>query len=100
MSEVSSFFRHCPSCGRRFHIKLVSKKLVDVKRETVEKKVVNPSAISAMGGSVFGAPSTFAPVLLQYSIPAEVDIEDFQYQYKCSHCGHEWSENRIEESKE
>ena len=21
-----------------------------------------------------------------------VDIEDFQYTYRCSHCGHEWSE--------
>jgi len=26
------FFRHCPGCGRRFHIKLESKKLVDLER--------------------------------------------------------------------
>src|SRR5438552_18927261 len=25
-------FRHCPGCGRRFHIKLESKKLVDLER--------------------------------------------------------------------
>ncbi len=100
MSEVSSFFRHCPSCGRRFHFKLVNKKLVDVKRETVEKNVVNPSGISASDGSAFAPASSFAPVPLQISIPVEVDIEDFLYQYRCGHCGHEWMENRVEESRE
>ena len=78
----------------------MSKKLVDVKRETVEKSVVNPSAISAMHGGALGPGGTFAPLILQYSIPIEVDIEDFQYQYKCGLCGHEWSENRIEQSEE
>jgi len=32
--------------------------------------------------------------------PTIVDVEEFQYNYKCKHCGHEWSEKRIEEHKE
>jgi hypothetical protein len=36
------FFRHCPGCGRRFHIKLVSKKLVHMDREPVPTTNVDP----------------------------------------------------------
>jgi DNA-directed RNA polymerase subunit RPC12/RpoP len=96
MSEVGSFFRHCPSCGRRFHIKLVSKELVDMQRETLNTRTVGPSAI---GGMAMGR-SAFVPVVVLESVPVEVDIETFHYQYKCGHCGHEWTENRIEESRE
>ena len=96
MSEVSSFFRHCPSCGRRFHIKLVSKKLVDVKRETVEK---TSSVMSSGTGTGMYGYST-RPVIVMEAAPVEVDIEDFHYQYKCGHCGHEWTENRVEEHRE
>jgi DNA-directed RNA polymerase subunit RPC12/RpoP len=98
MSEVSSFFRHCPSCGRRFHIKLVSKTLVDLEREKVERQTAVSSSPMRMG-SIMGA-TIWSPLIVQESIPVEVDIEKFQYQYKCSHCGHEWSENRVEESRE
>ncbi len=30
------FFRHCPGCGRRFHIKLESKKMVHLDRESMQ----------------------------------------------------------------
>ena len=36
MSEVKTFFRHCPSCGRRFHIRVVSKQLLQMDREDEE----------------------------------------------------------------
>lgn len=29
-----------------------------------------------------------------------VDIEDFEYKYKCTHCGHQWSEMHVEEFNE
>src|SRR5438093_1373788 len=42
------FFRHCPGCGRRFHIKLESKKLVDVER--MSRPTMDVTNI--MGGAV------------------------------------------------
>jgi hypothetical protein len=38
MSEVKELFRQCPACERRFHIRLVSKKLTDERREVEEVK--------------------------------------------------------------
>ncbi len=100
MSEVETFFRFCPSCGKRFHIKLVSKKLVDLKRDTFEQQqTMTPLTRGAIGyrGSV--AP-VMAPLLVMEKVPITVDVEDFQYSYKCKHCGHEWTENRVESHKE
>jgi hypothetical protein len=86
------FFRHCPGCGRRFHIKLESKKLVSLDRESI------PGDPGGMSLSQFRA----SPVLLVHesSKPIVVDIEEFQYTYKCKHCGHEWSEKHVEEHRE
>ncbi len=76
------FFRFCPGCRRRFHVKLESKKLVHVEREQGRE----PPGIRASGGYGGG--------------PVIIDIEEFLYNYKCKRCGHEWSEKRIEEHKE
>jgi ribosomal protein L44E len=93
MSEVKTFFRFCPSCGKRFHIKLVSKKLVDSKRETSEQKQ------SVRGYGTYGYRGGMGPLVVEENIPVTVDVEDFQYSYKCKHCGHEWTENRVERQK-
>ncbi len=37
-------------------------------------------------------PTGPAPTVLSNEVPSIVDVEDFQYTYKCKHCGHEWSE--------
>jgi DNA-directed RNA polymerase subunit RPC12/RpoP len=88
MSEVEEFVRHCPVCGRRFHIKLVSKNLVDERQEVVPLRQgimnLSPRAV---------------PVVLQQDIPITIDVEDFRYSYKCKHCGHEWSETRVKQTK-
>jgi hypothetical protein len=89
------FFRHCPGCGRRFHIKLVSKQLV---REDVEKhrteEVVSMSSASILRGVMM-------PYLtLTEGAPVIVDRKEFQYAYKSKHCGHEWSEKHFEEHQE
>jgi DNA-directed RNA polymerase subunit RPC12/RpoP len=83
--DVKSFFRHCPSCGHRFEVRLVSKKLIDaeasLEREEFAAAVpVNPPM----------------PLLLKDEANI-VDIEEFEYTYKCKHCGHQWSEIRDEE---
>ena len=89
------FFRHCPGCGRRFHIKLVSKQLVG---DQIEKRrageVVSVSDATYLRGAMM-------PYLtLQEGPPVIVDHREFQYSYKCKHCGHEWSEKHFEQHKE
>jgi DNA-directed RNA polymerase subunit RPC12/RpoP len=86
------FFRHCPGCGRRFHIKLVDKKMINLDRQSTPGNT-GPVGISQFRG--------FPVLVVQESIrPIIVDVEEFQYSYKCSHCGHEWSEKHFEEQRE
>ena len=88
------FFRFCPGCGRRFHVKLVSKKLVHLKRTPVStKRVIRTGGTRGRGAGI----GTF---VVQEGRPLIIDIEEFQYNYKCKHCGHEWSDKHTEEHKE
>jgi transcription elongation factor Elf1 len=84
MSGVRTFFRHCPSCGRRFEIRLESKKPVDSESLTETESEGHVSAAGLMGRA--------APIMVNEDAPVIVDIDEFQYTYKCKHCGHEWSE--------
>ena len=95
MSEIKTFFRFCPECGRRFHIKLVSKNLINVEREKEEvaRTITQPPA------SPYPFP-TAVPVIVQEGEPITIDVEEFQYVYRCGHCGHEWTEKHVEEHKE
>jgi DNA-directed RNA polymerase subunit RPC12/RpoP len=95
------FFRHCPQCGRRFHIKLVNKKLERLDREST--RATRPVRIGS--GGFMGGMHTRPPIPLlleesQSGEPIIIDIEEFQYTYRCKHCGHEWSEKHVEEHKE
>jgi len=89
------FFRHCPGCGRRFHIKLVNKQLV---REDVEKRQTEGVMSMSDATPLRGAMMPY--VTLQEGPPVLVDRREFQYSYKCGHCGHEWSEKHFEEHQE
>jgi len=93
MSEIKTFFRFCPECGRRFHIKLVSKNLINVERE---KEEISQPAVISPRYSFTSAPA----IIVQEGEPVTVDIEEFQYAYKCGHCGHEWNEKHMEEVRE
>jgi len=94
MSQVREFFRICPACGRRFHIKLTSRKLIGERKEVEEIKRTTLSP-SPQGYSM----GRMSPIVVEDTIPITIEVEDFQYSYKCKHCGHEWSEMRTEESK-
>ena len=39
------------------------------------------------------------PILVHDERPVVLDIEEFQYAYKCKHCGHHWQEKHLEEHK-
>ena len=86
MSAIETFFRHCPSCGRRFEIRLVGKQLKDA--ETLPVK--EPETTAAIMSSGRLAP----PLVLVEGKPIIVDIEEFEYTYRCRHCGHQWTEMR------
>jgi len=80
------FFRYCPGCGRRFHIKLVGKTLVSANKASWPKQVVT----NLTGPARYGASP--ALIVVQEDKPVVVEHEEFQYAYKCGHCGHEWTE--------
>jgi hypothetical protein len=71
----------------------VSKKLVG---NEVIKETLTPSE-AAVNSSLIPGPSIyFEPTILEEGQPIIVDTEEFQYSYKCKHCGHEWSEKHEE----
>jgi uncharacterized Zn finger protein len=84
LSEIRTFFRYCPSCGRRFEIRVVGKRFVDEKevQKTEMMNELRPQLVLGYPGSTE----------LDADHPVTVDIEEFRYTYKCKHCGHMWSE--------
>jgi len=90
MSEFTTFFRHCPSCGRRFEIRLAGKKLVD------EKRVTEEGQFSHLPYSPYHSLSPDPPDYNEIAegVPLTADVKEFQYAYKCKHCGHQWVEIR------
>jgi DNA-directed RNA polymerase subunit RPC12/RpoP len=82
MSEFKTLIRTCPSCGHRFEIRLIEKKLVEI--ETHEEQVpITKDYFSGWPGSYLE---------LGESEPVTVEVDKFLYVYKCKHCGHEWME--------
>ena len=90
MSGISTLFRACPSCGKRFEVRLLDKKLV--KSETIKENVpVSHDYFGGYDGSF---------LLVGETEPVIVDVEEFEYKYKCKHWGHEWTEEKEEEHEE
>jgi hypothetical protein len=105
--EIRRFFRHCPSCGRRFEIRLVSKDLIGETTSSGEEESPAPTAmqdqVAPGAGSIMSSgstslyPSGYA-VLNEGKQPIIIDSKEFRYAYKCHHCEHMWSELHTEES--
>lgn len=83
MGEISTFFRHCPSCRKKFEISLVSEKLLDTKRRT--EGPTHPVTPMFFGAGI-------SPLEVEQNVPITVEVKDFQYTYRCKHCGHVWTE--------
>jgi hypothetical protein len=95
MSEIRTFFRHCPACGRRFEIRLENKTLIR------EDHTTSTLPVESHSFTATGYPNmTSMPLTVGEGEPIVTDTEEFQYTYKCKHCGHEWSEKHDEEHKE
>jgi transposase-like protein len=92
MSGVTTFFRHCPSCGRRFQVRLVSEEVVSASEyeETKQKGSAVTYAAGMRRINVAIQLSEGNPVTTPVH---ELDaVEVMKYDFKCKHCGHEWSE--------
>lgn len=89
VSDVRTLFRFCPGCGKRFEVRLQSKKLLD---ERVEQTEITRDTGSL--GIGLGQPgyAMSQPVIVEEKVPITIDVEEFQYTYRCKHCGHVWSE--------
>jgi ribosomal protein S27AE len=93
---LTEFFRHCPSCGRRFHVYLENKKIVESHMETV--RTVAPSGVITRTGSKYGPAAVYVATVHEGK-SIFLDVEEFQYNYTCGHCGHEWSEKHTKEHR-
>jgi hypothetical protein len=52
-----------------------------------------------LDATVFLGSGSFMPSMMQEDVPVIVDIEDFQYTYRCEQCGHGRSEIQKTERK-
>lgn len=86
MSQIRTFFRHCPSCGRRFEIRLESKKLL--KDQTVTTRL-NASEAAVKDSLIAGPapPAAPIPTLMGAGEPIIVDIETFHTPTSASIAG-------------
>jgi hypothetical protein len=64
----------------------VSKKLIRKDRSTITLPEIRSLATPDEGLAAS------VPLTVAEGHPITVDTEEFQYVYKCAHCGHEWSE--------
>jgi hypothetical protein len=97
MSAIGTFFRHCPSCGRRFEIRLVSRN--EVSGESELERAKRPfGSQQPLASPVF---RSIRSIQLEAGGPATVNIstmsetKELRYAYRCGHCGHEWSEEKV-----
>jgi len=102
VSKLGTFLRTCPSCGNRFHVKLVDEKVLSDKKEVEHAGKGGPGIYyTASARQYGGAPRGVAgspPMGQQEKGIFIVERKEFEDSYKCGHCGHQWSEKRVKES--
>ena len=98
MPGLRTFFRHCPSCGRRFEVRVVAKEELDSSEVDRDSPHTTSSYVPYLAASTNPraalSMSTGSPVVVS---AREADWTKFmRYEYKCKHCGHQWFEDRTE----
>jgi DNA-directed RNA polymerase subunit RPC12/RpoP len=92
VSEFTSFFRRCPACGHRFEIRLERKERIAEEMTTTSIPLAEERSAENLVGGPFISPEE--PLLVGEGPPIMVRVEEFQYSYRCKHCGHEWHEKK------
>jgi hypothetical protein len=105
MPGIGTFFRYCPSCGKRFHVKLVGEKLLGEELVGEEIRtgvpaelhhaVLNINSISSSRRDESGVARPLGAGGDQTFSGSEM----FQYSFRCQHCGHGWTEEHSENLK-
>jgi ribosomal protein L37AE/L43A len=84
---MKEFLRRCPSCGKRFVVRLESKKVVDVQKDS--ERIIHNVVTSPYG--LYGGRVT-PPVIATTVEEVPIEREEFDLTYQCKHCKHEWTE--------
>ncbi len=85
------FLDRCPSCGKRFGVRLLGKKLVDEEKETDTETMNMPVMTGTKGVRVSNVMSM--PETVTYT------TDKFELSYRCSKCGHAWTEKSTKVKK-
>ena len=80
---MRKFLLRCPACGRRFVVRLQSKKLVNLEEGT-EKITHNITVKDPYGRG-------FIPGVV-YTEDVPTFVESFNVAYECHNCHHKWTE--------
>jgi predicted nucleic acid-binding Zn-ribbon protein len=82
---LREFLRRCPACGRRFFVRLQSKKLADVEQGT--ERIAHDVVVVARGPM----DSRVIPAGVTYE-DVPIEREEFDVTFECHHCRHRWTE--------
>jgi len=80
--HTQTLFRHCPLCGRKFEVRIVARRPASESRPKGAGQSIDFHHIGPVR----------TPVSMES--PTVVSLEEFEYSYRCKHCGHEWTEIR------
>jgi hypothetical protein len=89
---MKELLRKCPSCGRRFVLKIDSKKLVDVQHST--ERLIRDFSTYPFSRQQSGAVQGWVDVKTTEDVPIELD--EYEVTYDCRHCHHTWTEKLTE----
>jgi len=82
---MREFLRRCPACGRRFTVRLQTKKLTDVEHDT--ERIAHDVVVLARGGR----DSRVIPASVTYE-DVPIEREEFDVTFECHRCHHAWTE--------
>ena len=82
---MREFLRRRPSCGRRFVVRLQSKKLVGLERHT--ERVVHDVGVASLDSK---NPRVIPAGVTLEEVP--IERESFDVTFECRNCHHKWTE--------
>jgi hypothetical protein len=101
MVSFGLLLRECPSCKRRFGVKLLSQKIADSQEELPGSEMPKPHW-AGDNGSLAANPTALsgAPLVPNPGVERVVRQYTILKTYQCKNCGHEWSEKHLESQDE